>query len=390
MTETAIRLLHVCPWVRSIGGVETLLARHAKADRAHEFDARQVALFDRTPAGPDEPYSTQAFSWRTPPRTIRQAMARTFASHAGSIITYHNAWGMPWFADVDCSRRRIACLQDSVTHFGPLLPGLAGIVDGVTCLSEAAASSIRAGLPDLPPDRVAVLPLPIVPPPGLSVARPEQSEWIIGCAGRLVRAQKRWDRLVPFVEELRQLGVRYRIEVISDGPLRPWLEQRLGGDPAIRFIGWQDSSHYWQRLQTWDATVSFTDHEGGPIVLLEAMAAGVIPLYPAIGGSLGDDYAARIDPRCYYPAGDPRAAARALQVLLSAPRSEVASMRERAQALALPHKAEAYDHAFSQFVRHIAELPRISREPDGKRKPRLTDWLPLGLLTRVLPFALLR
>lgn len=390
MSATPIRLLHVCPWIRTIGGVETLLARHARADAAHGFDAWQLALFDKIPARADEPYATQAFSWRSTPRGMRRAIARACAVRAGSVIAWHNAWGLAWLADVDASHRRIACLQDSVMHFGPLLPGLAGAVDGVTCLSESAAGAIRAGLPALAPERVAVMPLPIAPPPGLDPDRPERGEWLIGCAGRLVRAQKRWDRLVPFVAELRRLGVSYRIEVISDGPLRPWLERRLGDDPAVRFLGWQGTEDYWRRLQAWDACVSFTDHEGGPIVLLEAMAAGVIPLYPAIGGSLGDDCVPRVDPRCHYPAGNPVAAARALQALLGAPRAEVAAMRRRAREVALAHGPEAYEREFLRFTRFIADSPRISREPTGDRKPRMSDWLPLGLLARAWPSALQR
>lgn len=385
-----VKLLHISPWIKTTGGVETLLARHAVADRAQGFESWQVSLFDKTPPRPGETYSTQLFSWKSTPREMRTRMVDTCAAHPDCITVWQNAWGLPWFGDGDGSVRRIACLQDSEMHFGPLLPGLAGLVDGVTCLSEAAARTIRPGLPGLEADRVVVLPLPIAPPPGLSGVRPPRREWVIGCAGRLVRTQKRWDRLVPFVAELKRLGVPFRLDVASDGPLRGWLERRLGGDPAVQFTGWKKGDAYWERLQQWDAAVFFSDHEGGPIVLLEVMAAGVLPLYPRIGGSLGDDYAARIDPRCYYPAGDAPAAARALQAIMASPPAEVAGMRRRAQELATPYTGEAYDSAFAAFARRIADRPRISREPRGERISRLTDHLPLGLLTRMLPATLLR
>ena len=166
--------------------------------------------------------------------------------------------------------------------------------------------------------------------------------------------------------------------MVGDGPLRQWLKWRLRHDSAIQFLGWQNPADYWRRLQTWDVSVSFTDHEGGPIVLLETMAAGVIPLYPAVGGSLGDDYTAKVDPRCYYPAGDPRAAARSLQELLASPPEQIARMRQRAQELAQPHATPgAYTTAFAGFIRRIAALPRVSPVPDGRRRPRVTDLLPL-------------
>ena len=391
MNQSPLKLLHVSPWVRTIGGVETLLAHHAREDPGHGFEAWQMALFDKTAVRPSEHYSTQAFSWKSTPHTMRRVMARTLADHAGSVVVWHNAWGVPWFADVDASTRRIICLQDSVTHFGSLLPGLTGMVDGVTCLSESAARSVLDQWPGFPRERLAVMPLPIAPPAELSAVRALRREWIIGCAGRLVRAQKRWDRLVPFVKELRRLGLPCRLEVVGDGPLRQWLKWRLRHDSAIQFLGWQNPADYWRRLQTWDVSVSFTDHEGGPIVLLETMAAGVIPLYPAIGGSLGDDYAAQVDPRCYYPAGDPRAAARSLRELLASPPEQIARMRQRAQELAQPHATPGtYTTAFAGFIRRIAALPRVSSVPDGRRRPQVTDLLPLGLLTRALPGALRR
>lgn len=386
-----LRLLHLCPWVRTIGGVETLLARHATADAVNGFDAWQLALFDRSPARAGESYSTQAFSWRSTPRRMRQAISAALSARVGSVVLWHNAWGLPWFGDLDGSTRRIVCLWDSETHFGPWLSGLARSVDGVTCMSHAAAQAVARLLPQLPPERIAVLAVPIAMPEGLEPVRTPRRELVIGCAGRLVRAQKRWDRLVPFVTELRRLGVPFRLEIASDGPLRPWLQRHLGADPAVEFLGWLDRAAYWRRLQTWDAAVFFSDHEGGPIVMLEAMAAGVLPIYPTVGGSVGDDYAPRIDPRCHYEAGNPGAAARALQDMFTAGSERLPESRRRAQALVRPHEGGGdYDRAFADFVRRIADLPRISTEPDGRRAPRLADWLPLGLITRVLPGALWR
>jgi glycosyltransferase involved in cell wall biosynthesis len=186
------------------------------------------------------------------------------------------------------------------------------------------------------------------------------------------------------------MGLPFRIEVVSDGPLRGWLERRLGSDPAVQFLGWQKTADYWRRMQDWDAAVFFSDHEGGPLVLLESMAAGVIPFYPAIGGSLGDEYVPRLDPRCYYRAGDPVAAARALRDVLASPPEFLAGLRSRAQAIAGPHGSGGYEAVFGEFIRRIAVLPRISREPGPGRPERLTDWLPLGLITRAFPAALWR
>jgi glycosyltransferase involved in cell wall biosynthesis len=196
--------------------------------------------------------------------------------------------------------------------------------------------------------------------------------------------------LIPFVAELRRLGLGFRLEILSDGPMRRELERHLGGDSAVRFLGWQNSENYWSHLAEWDAAVFFSDWEGGPIVLLEAMAAGALPVYPSMGGSLGDDYVPLVDPRCYYPAGDARAAARAIDVIAKLPARERSELRDKARRLTSRHRGEKYQATFAAFMRRIATAPRISRADSNVRRSSLTDYLPLGVVTRLFPSALSR
>ena len=386
-TQAPVRLVHVAAWVRSIGGVETLLARHAEYDAAGGLAATQVALFDRPHHGGERSsaYVPMRFTWRSSPRGMRRALDHELAAQAGAVTVWHNGWGLPWFADADHSARRIVCLWDGPRHFAPWLVQVRHLVDGVICMSDSAAEEVARLLPDWPAERSQVLKVPLQPPAGLSAERPDREEWVIGCAGRLVKPQKRWERLVPFVQELRRLGVSYRIEVVSDGPLRPWLQQQLGDDARVQFLGWQSREDYWQRLQNWDASVSFTDHEGGPIVLLETMAAGALPIFPAIGGSLGDDYLPRLDQRCQYAAGDPIAAARAVRDLQQRPKTERAALRRQAQTFAGLHEPKLYDADFAQFVRRVSLLPRISTQASHQRRGSWWEHLPLGAVTRALP-----
>ncbi|WP_221030581.1 glycosyltransferase [Actomonas aquatica] len=385
-------LLHVASWVRSIGGVETLLAQHARADAAAGLKATQVSLFDRPPFGgePEPGYVPLRLGGWSTVRAMRRAMAGVGRENAGALVLWHNGWGLPWFAPADRSARRIVCLWDSVEHFGPWLASVRSWLDGVICMSAAAREDVRRLLPDWPEERTQVLRVPLAAPAGLVVERTRGAELVIGCAGRLVKAQKRWERLVPFVAELRRLGVAYRIEVVSDGPLRPWLQQRLGDDARIAFLGWQDRAAYWQRLQRWDVALSFTDHEGGPIVMLEAMAAGALPVYPAIGGSLVRDYLPGLDARSQYAVGDPVAAARAVQAWAATTEAEVQPVRARAQEIAAGHRPEHYDADFAAFARRIAALPRVSRDGAGEMPRRWWDVLPLGVVTRLMPGALWR
>jgi glycosyltransferase involved in cell wall biosynthesis len=383
MKAGAIKLLHIAPRARGVGGIESLLARHAEWDGVAGFDAAQIGLFDRRDRSAER-FQAMAFGGGDTPRAMRRELHQAVRGYAGRVVVWHNAWGLPWFAELDGAARRIVCLHAHRSYFESWLPSVRRYIDGILAVSPGIARDAAELLPGWPAERLACLPLPIAPPEKLELTRPEREVWVIGCAGRLARPQKRWDRLVPCVAELRRLGLRFRLEIIGDGPLRPWLERRFRGDRAVSFLGFVDDAEYWRRMQSWDAALFFSEVEGGPIVLLEAMAAGVLPVYPAIGGSTGDDYAPQIDPRCYYAAGDPLAAARNLHALLALPRAELTAKRALARALAQPHTAGAYEARFAEFVPRIVALPRISEAGTARRR-LWADTLPLGLITRVLP-----
>ena len=322
---------------------------------------------------------------------MRRVVARICGDHPDALVAYQGAWAVPWFADIDRSRRRILCLHDSIRRYAPILPSFRGLADGIICNGASTAAEIPQWLPGITAERIAAPLLPIVPPAGLAAERNANTGRVVGFAGRVERAHKGAHRLVPFVAELRRLGLDCRVEVMGDGRLLSWLQRRLRHDDGVRFLGRQGEAEYWRRFQTWDAIVSFSDHEGGPITLLEAMAAGTIPVYPAIGGSLGDDYAPQVDPRCHYAAGDPLTAARTVEWILGLPAEELQRMRAKARAVVQPHASPTtYEEVFAAFAQRIATLPRISREPRGDRRARLEDWLPLGLVTRWRPGALNR
>ena len=257
-------------------------------------------------------------------------------------------------------------------------------VDGVICMSAAAKQDVARLWPELPAARGQMLAVPVEAPARLEPTRVSSTPWVIGCGGRLVSTQKRAERLVPFVRELQRIGLDFRLEVVSDGPLRAQLERALRDEPRVKFLGWQSREDYWARLQQWDAAVFFTDHEGGPIVLLEAMLAGVLPVFPEIGGSLADDYLPQVDRRCSYPAGNIKAAAERMRELSQLDAAERRAICERASALAMGHTVERYHDIFTQFVRRIAEMPRISRRPCAEVRLRWWDRLPLGIISRFL------
>jgi glycosyltransferase involved in cell wall biosynthesis len=117
-------------------------------------------------------------------------------------------------------------------------------------------------------------------------AQSEQSDRIHICfAGRLVPV-KRVDIFLRAVHAVVQAYPgKYRFYVIGDGPLRAHLE-RLASELALGhdciFTGFVTNSP--PLLQSMAAIVLTSDHEGTPMVALEALALGVPVIAHSVGG----------------------------------------------------------------------------------------------------------
>src|SRR5688572_18632415 len=190
MNPSSLKLLHIAPRARGIAGSESLLARHAKADAIAGFDAWQIGLFDRDQS-PEPRFRAQAFGWRDSPRAMRRRMRGVLSARAGSVVIWHNAWGLPWFADLDAAERRILCLHAHRTHFEYWLPLVREQIDGILAVSPGIVRDALALLPGWPEERIASLSLPIAMSATAHEVRTPRDTWLIGCAGRLTRPQKR-------------------------------------------------------------------------------------------------------------------------------------------------------------------------------------------------------
>jgi len=128
----------------------------------------------------------------------------------------------------------------------------------------------------------------------IRLAQPTQSisrattdkKFRIGFAGRLV-AVKRVDILIETARCFINARMDHEISfhIFGDGPLRDSLEilsQRLGTRNIVHFEGHCDD--ILAKLQEVDAIIITSDHEGLPMILLEAMALGLPIVSHAIGG----------------------------------------------------------------------------------------------------------
>ena len=120
------------------------------------------------------------------------------------------------------------------------------------------------------------------------------------------------------------------------------MRQQLPSDRTV-FHGRKSGDEYYSVLSGWDFITSVSDYEGLPISMLEAFSAGVLRLCPAIGCG-GDEYAAKLgltDFRLWNAFDFGQAADRDFE--------------------------NEYFRIFDEFVRQIADEPRITQERLTKR-----------------------
>lgn len=126
-----------------------------------------------------------------------------------------------------------------------------------------------------------------------------------------------------------------RLDVFGDGELRE--ELMATAPPTVRFHGWVDPDEIHGAMRTARALAFPTlCYEGQPLVVLEALAAGLPILASDLGGT-GDDIRA-VDPQGVLPAGDVESWAEGLRAL--AGRSDLddigSSLRRRYERLHTP------------------------------------------------------
>ncbi len=103
--------------------------------------------------------------------------------------------------------------------------------------------------------------------------------------GRLVRQQKRVFDLLRIVDGLTRRGVSVTLTVVGGGAdreelesaARDWVERG-----TIRFVGILSNAEVIREMQGHDALLLVSDYEGFPLTVLEAMAAGCIPVVTAL------------------------------------------------------------------------------------------------------------
>jgi glycosyltransferase involved in cell wall biosynthesis len=189
-------------------------------------------------------------------------------------------------------------------------------------ISESAVAHVASVVPGA---KVDVIHMGIeLPPEPLPLRRPERRERRIACIASLVPVKNHAGLLRAF----RTIAFDHDVllDLVGDGPLRPRLAtlvNELGLDDRVRFVGTLPHEEILRRLGAghWLAVVlasiaSADDHEGIPVSLMEAMAAGVPVVATDSGGT--SELVGR-DAGLLVPAGDVEALAEGLREIVSDP-----------------------------------------------------------------------
>ena len=134
--------------------------------------------------------------------------------------------------------------------------------------------------------QIAVMPCGVVCQS--SVYRPQHANLLrLVYAGRVVQHQKRVLDFIPLVEDLESRNIKFRLTVAGDGPELKSLKnelRRFVHDGRVKFTGqvpYEEIADIWSEN---DVFINLSAFEGTSVSMLEAMAAGCVPLVTKVEG----------------------------------------------------------------------------------------------------------
>lgn len=245
-------------------------------------------------------------------------------------------------------------------------------LDAMVGVSSEICQRLRA-IPEFGTTRIAHIPYGIAFP----AFQPRQhvvpdSPLRLVYMGRIVEEQKRVSRLATLAQLLAERSANVELSIIGAGPDEFALRTAFGNNPIVRWRGALRPRDVMSFLAKQDVFLLLSDYEGLPLSLLEAMAAGLVPIVSDLPSGMREVVSDEIGFRV--PIGDVAAATEAV-LELERDRGRWRQLSERGSARArADYSAERMNR---QFEALIAEFPatRDIHWPSVVQIP-----VPLGLL----------
>lgn len=234
----------------------------------------------------------------------------------------------------------------------------------IATLFVAVSEEIGARLRELLPHRAAdvrVRPYGVEAPATLARAWSTPAQPLrLAYAGRLVEMQKRVTDLAVLATVLADRGVDFTLDVVGAGADEGRLREAVGRAPAavqrrVRFRGRVAAAEMPAMWREVDVAVLVSEYEGISIAMLEAMAAGCVPVVTRVSGTRDAIVEGRNG--CTAPVGDMAAMADAIAAL-AGDRDRLATMGRQAHARVLDRfTVDDYAEWFVALVDEAWSLP---------------------------------
>lgn len=237
----------------------------------------------------------------------------------------------------------------------------------MVCVSQRIADRARA--------RVSSLDFPVATIPcGIPLAEaarsslnPECGKVRIAWVGRMEEVQKRVSDLPKIARVLLAEGLKFRMDLVGDGPERDRLVGELEGmspKPEVDFHGWCHRDAVLDILRQADVFLLTSNFEGMSISVMEALAAGCAVVASHTSGI--EDYARHeLASGCLwtFPVGDVSRAAVCVREALRVPSAD-----RRAQSRSFASAEFSIDRCVAAYGNLIVGLPRKDQGTSSKAR----------------------
>ncbi|SHJ30867.1 Glycosyltransferase involved in cell wall bisynthesis [Desulfatibacillum alkenivorans DSM 16219] len=347
-----------------LSGVNTAVSNLIRELNRRGHDAR---LLLTNPTAPDPmpmpaPHDAPAYFLPARPKATLKARQKALLNYLESLAPCIYVPGYDFDHSRICpalSKNVMVCgvvHSDDPAHYDHV-QRLGASWNAAVCVSRAIAARVKTDLPDLA-SRVHVI------PSGVAVtslrrgpARPGAILRII-YTGRLIHHQKRIMDLAALAEKLEQRHVPYSLTIIGGGPQAEELKKALATQikkGVVTMTGTLPNDQVLRHLVEHDALVLTSGFEGTPVSLLEAMAAGCVPVVTDIPSGIPELVEDGVNGFCV-PVGDMETFAKRLEFLAHDPelRTKLADQaREsiRGSRFSLENVAQAYLDLFDIMAR---------------------------------------
>lgn len=360
----SVEHLHITESLTRLGGVETLVKQLVSGSA----DNHAAALLDPPSTGVERGIGLR--SGKHAGSFLVRRAARAAFSHARHLV-FHNFAGMMMLSGGIPHDRKTLFLHTNSPDVFELLPQRLPYLDAILVSGSALETEIRERHPAIRipvtaveyplDDRYFNIPLHL-----------SGDSLVLGYCGRLEHEQKQVLRLAELCEALVAYAVDFTLEIAGTGSAMEELRERLPQNQC-RFLGALDATRLATAYQRWDFLVCTSDYETGPLVAMEAMAAGVIPIMPDIpcqATAMLADLKLLL-----YPRGEMRIAASQISQISQSGDLDLlrAALREKVA-----------DRRLGRFVSKIdGELAAVAARPALAATPLIprgfAEWLPFSL-----------